>query len=81
MFDAIFLRHPRSIGETYFEHATAALGFAAQLFAASMACLTHAIVPALFQRTASRTVVALHARMVANRRRAPADANEFDYAI
>jgi len=81
MFDWLFLRHPRSIGESYFEHLAAALGFGGQLLAASIACFIHAIVPALFQRTASRIVAALNARMVANRRRAPADANEFDYAI
>jgi len=81
MFDTLFLRHPRSIGETYLKHGGAALGFAGRLFAASMACLVHAVMPALFQRTASRIVAELHARMVTNRRRAPVDANAFDYAI
>ena len=65
MFDTLFLQHPRSVGESYFEHLTTALGFAGRL--------------AFFPRTASRIVADLHARMFANRRSRQASA--FDYAI
>lgn len=81
MFDAIFLRHPRSVGESYVEHLIAALGFAARLAIATVACFVHALVPALLQRTGSRIVADLHMTMVASRRRQPPGAGEFDYAI
>jgi len=58
MFDRVFLAHPRSLGEGYFEHQQAALGFA---------CAIHAVIPALFERTASQAICRLHQRMVASR--------------
>ncbi|MCE9521777.1 MAG: DUF6356 family protein [Alphaproteobacteria bacterium] len=79
MFDALFLRHPRSVGEGYFKHLSMALGFAGHLAIAAAACFAHALVPALFPRTASRIVVSLHATMLANRRKLQPGA--FDYAI
>lgn len=69
MIESLFLRHPRSVGETYGEHFAMALEFAAALFVAAVACLVHAIVPALFQTTASRIIASLHQTMVTNRRR------------
>jgi len=80
MLDALFLRHPRAVGESYFEHMIAALGFAGRLMVAALAGLVHALVPALFERTASKVVAELYGRMVLNRRRASA-AVDFDYAI
>lgn len=80
MFDRLFLQHPRSVGETYFEHAAMALGFAARLLLAALACTAHALVPGLLQRTGSRMIADLHARMVTGRRRVPSAA-ELDYAI
>jgi hypothetical protein len=79
MFDQVFLAHPRSVGETYVEHATMAARFALRLFVAACACAIHAAVPALFPRTASRIIAELYGRMVKNRRHSPAGA--FDYAI
>ncbi|MEQ1863872.1 MAG: DUF6356 family protein [Micropepsaceae bacterium] len=81
MFDRLFLAHPRSVGETYVEHATMATSFAARLFVAACACFMHALVPALFPRTASRIIAALHGRMIANRRLSTTGAGAFDYAI
>ncbi len=66
--DRIFLDHPRSVDETYLEHARFAVGFSAQLFAAAFAALVHALVPCVFEKTASRMVRNLHAR-TANRGR------------
>jgi hypothetical protein len=54
-----FVDHPRSVGETYGEHFTVALGFGVRLIAAGCACLVHACVPAWFTRTGSRAVRAL----------------------
>ena len=67
MFDRVFLAHPRSLGEGYFEHQQAALGFAGDLIVAGFACAVHAIVPALFERTASQAICRLHTRMMTSR--------------
>ena len=72
MFRRWFFDHPSSVGETYLEHQKMALGFSASLFAAAAACLIHALVPGLFQRTGSTVISRLHDRMVVHRRRAEA---------
>lgn len=63
LIDRIFLAHPRSISEGYREHAATAFGFGARMAAGGVACMVHAIVPALFADTASRTVGGLEATM------------------
>lgn len=67
MFDRLFLTHPRSVGESYFEHMGSALFFARSLVLAGLAALIHAIFPTLFEKTASRIVARLHDRMVVHR--------------
>lgn len=67
MIERLFLRHPRSVGESYFEHQAVALSFAGDLFRAGVACAVHAAVPALFTTTASRAVERLHRRLVLGR--------------
>jgi hypothetical protein len=62
-----FLDHPRSVGETYFEHQQMAFGFSVRLFVASCACLVHGLIPCLFERSASRTIATLNERMVLHR--------------
>lgn len=69
MLKALFCDHPASVGESYGEHLAAAGGFALRLFAAALVCAVHAVLPFLFERTASAIVDGLHDRMVANRRR------------
>lgn len=64
MIDHLFFAHPRSVGETYREHAATAAGFGAAMVAGGLACLVHAVVPALFARTASDTVKRLYTRMM-----------------
>lgn len=81
MIDSLFLKHPRSVGETYLQHARVALGFGGMLFTAALACAVHAVVPGIFQRTASGIIVKLHARMIAGRRPSIIDPVAFDYAI
>jgi hypothetical protein len=61
-----FTDHPRSVGETYWQHMRAALSFGALMFAAAAAALVHAIFPFLCTRTGSTIVRRLHDRM--NRR-------------
>ena len=63
MFDRIFLSHPRSIGESYPEHAATAFGFGLRMIGGGVACMIHGIVPVLFTRTGSNTVKALYGRM------------------
>jgi hypothetical protein len=69
MFDKLFLDHPRSVDETYFQHLLVATGFGAKMVCAGLACLVHALVPGLFVRTGSLAIAELHGRMVLNRRR------------
>ena len=65
----MFREHPQSVGESYFEHMGVALTFSVRLFAASLACAVHGLIPGLFCSTGSRQVAVLHERMVVARRR------------
>jgi len=69
MLRALFCDHPASVDETYTEHMAAAGGFALRLFVAAIVCAVHAVLPFLFEKTASAMVEGLHDRMVTNRRR------------
>jgi hypothetical protein len=66
----LFLSHPESVEESYGEHFAFALGFAARLFGAGLAALVHALIPCLFETTASRMIREMHAR-IASRAHAP----------
>jgi hypothetical protein len=67
-----FHEHPRSVGETYAQHWRSAMGFALTLLVCAGACAVHAFVPGLCKTTASRSITALHQRMVTHRHRHPA---------
>ncbi|SFJ10702.1 DUF6356 family protein [Jannaschia pohangensis] len=60
-----FHDHPASVDETYFGHMRFAFGFAGLLFAAGLAALIHALIPPLFETTASRLIRKMHARIEA----------------
>ena len=60
-----FAAHPRSVGESYPEHFRTAAGFGLAMASGGLACLAHALVPALFERTGSRTVKRLYEEMAA----------------
>ena len=62
MITRVFLTHPRSVDESYVEHAIFAGRFSLWLFLAAGAALIHAIIPALFEKTASRIIADLYAR-------------------
>jgi hypothetical protein len=68
--DRWFLAHPRSVNETYLQHAGIALRVAGRLFGASFAAAVHAIFPFLFVTTASTTIKTLHDEIAA-RSKAP----------
>lgn len=56
MITRIFLNHPRTVNESYAEHAVFAGGFALKLLGAGAAALVHAVIPCLFEKTASRMI-------------------------
>jgi hypothetical protein len=62
-----FTQHPASVGETYGQHLRAASFFGIRMLVGGLACLVHAFLPFLFERTASRCISQLHQRMVVNR--------------
>ena len=64
--EKVFLDHPHALGESYWQHQRRASQFATSMIGAGLACLIHALVPALFER--SRTVQSLYDEMHARRR-------------
>ena len=62
MIDRLFLEHPAKVDETYVQHARFAARFSLTLFAAAGAALVHAVIPALFEKTASGMVAELYNR-------------------
>ncbi len=59
----VFFDHPASVEESYFEHLIFAGRFASTLFLASLAALIHAIIPVLFEKTASNLIRQMYARI------------------
>ena len=59
----LFLSHPEAVDESYGEHLLFAFGFAARLFGAGLAALIHAVIPCLFETTASRMIREMHQRI------------------
>ena len=79
MIEKLFTDHPRAIGETYGQHARTAFNFGWRMVMGGAACMVHALVPGIFVKTASRTVVQLDAEM--RGRKATAAEEEFAYVI
>ena len=67
MFRRLFLDHPGSLEESYFEHQRKALTFAGWMLLASVACVVHGVVPGICGMTAGRILFRLHDRMLINR--------------
>ena len=63
MFARIFLNHPRSINENFFQHMIFALSFATALLGAGAAALVHAFIPCLFEITAGEIIIRLQERI------------------
>ena len=79
LVDRLLLAHPRTVGETYVEHAGIAGRFGATMVAGGIKCMVHAVLPSVFERSASDCVAALN-RELTRRRAAAPDANP-DYVI
>lgn len=60
MITRVFLDHPRSVDESYVEHARFAGGFALRLFGAACAAAVHAVIPCLFEKTASTMIAQMY---------------------
>ena len=56
----LFTAHPASVDESFGEHFFFALKFASLLFAAAGAALVHAILPFMFEKTASKIIAKLY---------------------
>lgn len=61
--DRYFLSHPRAVDESYLEHAGVAFRFGARLLGAGLAALVHAVIPCLFERTASSMIKTMHSEI------------------
>jgi len=59
----LFTEHPQTVDETYFQHMRFAAGFAVRLLGAGCAAIVHAVLPFLFEKTASRMINDMHHRM------------------
>ncbi len=68
-----FTDHPRAVGETYLEHSRVAGSVGFKMIGAGLACLVHAAFPFLFITTGSRTILELHAKVTAGRRKPQAE--------
>ncbi|MET0596815.1 MAG: DUF6356 family protein [Mesorhizobium sp.] len=58
----LFTEHPASVHETYFGHMAFAAWFSSRLALAAGAAIVHAILPFMFETTASRIVRELSER-------------------
>lgn len=79
-----FTDHPRSIGESYGRHFLHAARFGLTMIGGGLACLAHAALPFVCERTGSDTIRRLYRSMVVNR--ADRDAldrfeSQFDWVI
>ena len=63
LLSRVFIDHPASVEETYFEHLRFAGWFAARLFAAGGAALVHAVIPCLFEKTTSNLIREMYSRI------------------
>ena len=79
LFDRFLFAHPRTVGETYVEHAGIAGRFGATMVAGGIKCLVHAVLPSVFERSASDCVAKLNGELT--RRRAAATHVDPDYVI
>jgi len=58
----LMTEHPAAVGETYSEHFRFASGIGFKLIGAGCAAMVHALLPFLFERTASTIIAGLASR-------------------
>jgi hypothetical protein len=64
----IFLKHPREVGMTYWQHAAHSLTFSGKFAKASLQSLIHAFSPNHFQSTTSDLTKSLVEQMTINKK-------------
>jgi hypothetical protein len=62
MIRRIFLDHPADVDESYFEHMAFAGTFSFKLLLAAGAAAVHALIPCLFEKTASKLIAEMYAK-------------------
>jgi Family of unknown function (DUF6356) len=68
MFKRLFIDHPRSVDERYWQHFGVAGRFGVTMIWGGLCALVHAIIPGLCVTTGSRTIERLNQIMVIQRR-------------
>ena len=58
-FKKLFLDHPATVNEGYFEHMAFAFKFSGRLFKVAFAALVHGAIPSCYESTASTEVLKL----------------------
>ena len=58
-----FTRHPDSVGESYLEHMWQAGAFGMRMLALAIVSFVHAVLPFVFEDTASRAIADLHKKL------------------
>ena len=66
-----FGKHLQDVGETYDEHFVHAGRYGLVLIGAGLACLVHAVLPFLFERTGSKCISQLYDQMAGRGRMSP----------
>jgi hypothetical protein len=61
----LFLAHPEALNESYFEHLRHSMSYSGRLFAASFCAFAHALLPFLFEKTASNAIKTMYGEMTA----------------
>jgi len=56
-FRKMFIDHPASVGETYFQHAGRAMIMGLRMFGAGLAAFVHAFIPGLFTTKAGDVAI------------------------
>jgi len=67
MIRHLFIEHPRSVGEGYFEHMRASATVGGRLLAAAGGCFVHALVPGWCTTTGSSAILKLHGEIYPRR--------------
>ncbi len=60
MFARLFIDHPRTVNEGYFEHMGAAFSVGGRLAIAALKCLVHGLVPGMCKTAGSDAILKLH---------------------
>lgn len=76
--ERLLFEHPRTVGESYAEHAGVAARFGLAMVAGGLRCLVHAVVPAWHQTAASDTVEDLNRQL---QQRRTAGRVDYDFVI